>query len=101
MFKVESQSNSLHQIADNNFLTFRVTIQARAAHSVALWRITTVGPVDHLLVQIELEINRLGKSTEEHFNIGAICRILAFRNFKIRPEDGAFAGVVTTFLCPI
>src|SRR2546430_2070 len=78
-----------------------VGVYRRAVDRVSTRRISTVGPIKEPILQIELEIDRLRQTIEQHFDIRAVRRRLAFRNIDVRSEDAALARVVWSFLRPI
>src|SRR5262245_12297078 len=76
--QVERDSDALHQSAAQNL---RLPIPGRSVHvpaadAVASRRVATVGPVNQPVIEIEIEIDRLGQSVEEHFDVAAVCCVL-------------------------
>src|SRR4029077_6835703 len=53
------------------------------------------------ILQIELEIDRLRQTIEQHLDVTPIRRCLAFWDVYLRAKDAAFAGVRRPFLRPI
>src|SRR6476469_8089093 len=78
-----------------------IGINRRAVHRVTAWWISAVGPIQEPILQIELEIDRFRQTIEQHFDIRAISRSLAFRNVDLRTEDAALTRVIGSFLAPI
>src|SRR6185503_11219622 len=63
--------------------------------------IPSVGPIQDAIFEIEFQINRLRQAIEEHFNIAAVGRVFAPRDFDIRATDLSYISVVRTFLRPV
>src|SRR4029077_3490432 len=53
------------------------------------------------ILQIELEIDRLRQTIEQHLDVTPIRRCLAFWDVYLRAKDAALAGVRRPFLRPI
>src|SRR5690242_1129293 len=91
-------------MSEDNFggpMLAEIGVKRRAVHGVAFRRISTVGPINESLLQIELEINWLRQTIEQKFDVGAVRRGLATRDVDLRTKDAALARVVGTFLRPI
>src|SRR5438046_6971477 len=79
----------------------QIGVNRRAVHRVSARRISAVGPINEPIFQIELEIDWLGQTVEQKFDISAISRRLAFWGVYVRAKDAALAGVVRSFLRPV
>ena len=62
----------------------RIRIHRGAVHRVAARRIAAVGPVQDAILEIELQIDRLGQPVEEHFDVRAIRRASDLSEFRCR-----------------
>src|SRR6266478_1307612 len=78
-----------------------VGVYRRAIDGVPARRISAIGPIKEPILQIELEIDRLRQTIEQHFDIRAIRRRLALRDVDVRAKDAALARIVRSFLRPI
>src|SRR5205823_6140891 len=78
-----------------------VGVYRRAIDRVSTRRISAIRPINEPILQIELEIDRLRQTIEQHFDIHAIRRRLAFRDVDVCAKDAALARIVWTFLRPI
>ena len=72
-----------------------------AVHRVAARRIAAIGPVEHAILEIELEIDRLRQAVEEHFDVGAVGGGLTLGDFDARAKDSALVSIVRAFLRPV
>ena len=79
----------------------RLFVDRRAIDGVAARRIAAVGPIEDAVRQIELEVDGFRQLIEQHLDVGAVGRALAFGNVDVGAEDTAQAGVVRAFLRPI
>src|SRR5438552_10025087 len=78
-----------------------VGVYRRAIDRVSTRRISAIRPINEPILQIELEIDRLRQTIEQHFDIRAVRRRLAFWDVNVRTEDAALTRVVWSFLRPI
>src|SRR5205823_4990610 len=78
-----------------------VDIQWGAVDGVAARRVAAVGPVEEAILEIELEIDRLGQAVEQHFDVGAIRRALPGRKLDLSAKDAAQSRVIRAFLRPV
>src|SRR4029077_18619431 len=78
-----------------------VGVQRRAIDRVSARRISAVRPINEPILQIELEIDRLRQTIEQHLDVTPIRCCLAFWDVYLRAKDAAFAGVRRPFLRPI
>src|SRR6266481_1680017 len=102
--EIERDPDPFHQVSDDDVVrrTFlKVRIHRSATDAVTGRGITAVGPVNQPVLQIELEVNRLGQSFEKNFNVATISRSLAFRHFDVRAKDATYPCVIGTFLRPV
>ena len=70
-------------------------------HRVAARRVAAVGPVEHAIFEIELEIDRLWQAVEEDFDVGAVGGRLTAGDFEACAKDSALVSVVRAFLRPV
>src|SRR5215469_13963628 len=97
---VEGDADSLHQVRDQD-LRRRSFVDRRAIDGVAARRIAAVGPIEHAIRQIELEIDGLRQVIEEHLDVGALRRTLALRDVDVSAEQTALAALVRPLLRPV
>ena len=76
-------------------------INGCAVHRVAARRVAAIGPVEHAILEIELEIDRLRQAVEEDFDVGAVGGGLTLRDFDSRAKDSALVSIVGAFLRPV
>src|SRR3954464_6666249 len=76
-------------------------VHVRAADGVTLRRVAAIGPVDQAVLEIEVEIDRLGQTVEQDFDVAAIRGPRGLRYVETGAENPAFAGVVRSLLRPI
>src|SRR3954469_6394078 len=89
---VEGDADSFHQIRDHDFLRHGFAgrrIEPGATYRVAAGWIATVGPVQHVVLQIEFEVDGFGQVVEKHLDVAAVGGRLAFRQFDVCAEDAA------------
>src|ERR1700727_55777 len=98
---IERNSDPFHQMVHHDLWLSRFVIDRGPVHGVAARRVTSIGPVQNAILEVELEVDRLGQMIEEDFDIRAVCRGLSFGNFDVGAEDAAEAGIVGTLLSPI
>ena len=79
----------------------RLCIDGCAVHRVAARRVAAIGPVEHAVLEIELEIDRLRQAVEEHFDVGAFVGALAPGEIDTGAKDAAELAIVRTFLRPV
>src|SRR6185369_17896893 len=101
IFEIECESYSLHQIVDEDLLICTNLVDRCSTHCVAFWRVAAVRPIDHPIIEIEIQIDRLRQFVEEQFDVGAIRRTLPFWYLEIGAKDSTFVGIVGTFLSPV
>ena len=53
------------------------------------------------MLEIDLDIDRLGKAVEEDFEVAAVGRRLTLRDLDPGAQDASDFGVVSAFLCPL
>ena len=70
-----------------------IGVNRRAIDRVSARRISAVRPINEPILQIELEIDRFRQTIEQHFDVSAISRRLAFRDVDLRAKDAALARV--------
>ena len=103
-FQVQRQTNSFHQMGKDNLWLFaspRCNIHGRSVHSVTSRGVPTIRPVHHPIGQIEVQIDWLGQTIEQHFDVVAVRGCLPLRDFQIGAKNAALSGVVIAFLRPI
>src|SRR5580658_2472234 len=91
-------------MAENDFRLFLragFDVHGRTVNCVAARGIATIGPVHGSVVQIEVKIDRFGKSLKKEFNVPTCGRSLALRNIHASAEDSPLASVVRAFLGPV
>jgi len=71
-------------------------IHRGAIHRVAARRVAPIGPIHDTVVQIEVQIDRLGRRVIGNFDVCSIGRRLACGNFDAGADNVALAGVVGT-----
>ena len=76
-------------------------IHRRPVHSISPRRVATICPVHHSIGEIEVQIDRFGQTIVDEFDVHAIRRRLALRNFQVRAKDAPQAGVIWAFLGPV
>jgi hypothetical protein len=76
-------------------------IDGCAVHRVAAWRIAAIGPVEHAILKIEFEIDRLRQAVEEYFDVGALVVALTPGEIDASTKDAATLAVVRAFLRPV
>src|SRR2546423_871588 len=69
---IERDADPFHQMRHHDRRRSRLCIDGCAVHCVAAWRVAAVGPVEHAIFAVELEIDRLGQMVEEYFDVGAV-----------------------------
>ena len=81
VWNVERDTDSLHEVGDDDLRLSRLVVDRGAVHRVAARRIAAVGPVENTVLVVELDINRLRQTVEEDLDVGSgRCR-LASGNF--------------------
>ena len=78
--RIECDADAFHQMGEQDLRGGPcrcARIDRRAVHGVAARRIAAVGPVQHALREIELEVDRLGQAVEQHLDVAAIGGALA------------------------
>src|SRR6266404_6144269 len=78
-----------------------IGINRRAVHRVPARWISAIGPINEPILQIKLEIDRFRQTIEQKLDIGAVGRILPFRNSDACAKDSPLPRIVWTFLRPI
>src|SRR5215475_8933383 len=91
---VEGDADAFHQMRDQDLRRLRFCIDRRTIDRVAARRIAAIGPVEHAMVQIALQIDRLGQAIEEDFNIGAVGCGFALRYVDASAQDAALLAIV-------
>src|SRR5207245_10617284 len=76
-------------------------VDRHAIHGVAARRVTAIGPVEDAMLEIELEVDRLRQTLEQHLDVAAVGWLLASRDVDTRPEDTTSLGLVRSFLRPV
>src|SRR4051794_28068538 len=76
-------------------------IHRGAVDRVAARRVAAVRPVQKPVLEIELQINGLRQAIEQYFDVGAIGRVFALRDFTVRPKEAAGAPLLRPFLRPV
>jgi hypothetical protein len=71
-------------MGQHNLRLAGLLINRGAIDCVAARRISAIRPIEDAIFQIEFEINRLRQAVEQHFDIAAVSRALALRDFDIR-----------------
>src|SRR5260221_633721 len=79
----------------------KIGVNRRAVHGVSARRISAIGPIQEPILPIELEIDWFGQTIEQKLDIGAVGRILAFRNLDACAKDSPLPRIVWTSLGPI
>src|ERR1700693_3760909 len=83
-FQVQRQTDSFHQMGKDNLRLFaipRCNIHGRSVHSVTSRGVPTIRPVHHPIGQIEVQIDWLGQTIEQHFDVVAVRGGLPLRDF--------------------
>src|ERR1700746_3235447 len=96
----ERDAYALHQMRDQDFWRC-LFVNRRTIDSIAARRIAAIGPVEHAIFEIELEIYRFRQAVEEYFDIGTVRRGLAPRNLHARTKDSAALSIVRPLLGPV
>src|SRR6202011_2883814 len=78
---VERNADPFHQMGHHDLGRLGLGIYGCAVHRVAAGRVATVGPVEHAIFEIELEIDRLRQAVEEYLDVGALGGRLTFGDF--------------------
>src|SRR5206468_2207294 len=76
-------------------------VDRRAIHGVAARRVAAIRPVEDAMLEVELEVDRLWQTLEQHLDVAAVGWLLASRDVDTRPEDTTQLAVVRTFLRPV
>src|SRR6202008_4326114 len=80
---------------------FEICVQRSAIDGVAARCIAAVGPVEGPIFQIELEIDWLGQTIEQSFDIGPVRGSLTARDVDLSAKDSALSRISGAFLRPI
>jgi hypothetical protein len=89
---IEREANTLHQVGEQNLRSFagtRCRVHGCAIHRIASGRVTSIGPVHHPVLCIELEIDGLRQIFVKHLDVRAIRGYLAQRNIDVGTTDAA------------
>jgi len=100
---VQGKAYGFHQMGHHDFgnVARLVRVDRCAAHRISARGIAAVGPVQHAVFEIELEIDRFGKLLEKNFDVRSIAAVwpLGISMFRaIQTTGAAFGGA---FLRPI
>ena len=82
--QVQRDANGFHQVGDQDVrggAGLPNHIHRGAVHRVTARRIASVGPVQETVLEIELQIDRLGQTIEKDFDVRAIGGALPLGNF--------------------
>src|SRR5262249_4945846 len=63
--------------------------------------IAAVGPVEHAILQIELEVDRFRQPVEQHLDVGAVRGALALGHVDVGAADTAQSALRRAFLRPV
>src|ERR1700752_354718 len=84
-----------------SLVLLRLRIHRCAIYRVATRRISTIRPIHHTALEIQLQVNRLGQAVEEDFDVCTIRGALALGYFDIRAKDAALSSIIRAFLRPV
>src|SRR5262249_38309715 len=98
---VQGDPDPLPQVAQHNLRRILLCIDRCPINSVAARRVSAIRPIQEAVFEIELQIDRLRQSVEEHFDVGPIGRDLALWDLDTSPKNAAHAGIILAFLRPI
>src|SRR5262249_9042391 len=79
----------------------RPRIHDGSIDGVATRRVAAIGPVEHAMLEIELQVDRLGQVVEQYLDIGAVGRSLSLGDLATGAEDSAQSCIVRAFLRPV
>jgi len=98
---IQRDADPFHQMRQHDLRRLRLCIDGCAVHRVAARGVAAIGPVEHAVLAIELEIDRLRQVVEEYFDVRAVGRGLTPGDFDACTEDSALLPIVRAFLCPV
>src|SRR5882724_9237579 len=101
VWNVERDTDPLHKMGHHDLRLARLVVDRGPVHGVAARRVAAVGPVEHAILVVELDIDRLRQTIEEDLDIGPGRCSLAGGNFDIGTEDATEPGIVWAFLRPV
>src|SRR6266850_2138087 len=101
VWNVERDTDPLHEMGHHDLRLGRLVVDRGPVHGVAARRVAAVGPVEHAILVVELDIDRLRQTVEEDLDVGPGGYSLAGGNFDIGTEDAAEPGIVWAFLTPV
>src|SRR5262249_53290540 len=96
----ECDTNAFAQVAQHDLLQRR-GIDWRAVDGVAFRRVAAVGPIQHTMLVIDLEINRLRQAVEKTRDVAARRGRLPRRHVDPGPKDPPETGIVRALLRPV
>ena len=102
-WNIQRDADAFHEVRDHDLrhILRGLRVDGRAVHRVAARGIAAIGPVEDAMFEIDLEIDRLGKTVEEDLDVAAIGRRLARRNVDPGAQDAPDFGVVSALLRPV
>src|SRR5277367_2750957 len=98
---IAGDADPFHQMRDEALRLGGLGIDGGAGHRIATGRVAAVRPIEHAILQIEFEIDRLRQIVEEDLDVRAIGRGLAFGNFEPGAQQEALLAVVGPLLRPV
>src|SRR4029077_10247937 len=98
---IERDADPFHQMPHHDLWHLGLGINGCAVHRVTARWDATVGPVEHAIFEIELEINRLRQVIEKYLDVRTVGGGLTLGDFDARSKDSALLAIVRTLLRPV
>src|SRR5262245_11592752 len=97
---VKGDADALAEVAQHDVL-LRCRVDGRAVDGVAFRRVAAVRPIEHAMLLVDLEIDRLGQGVEKKRDVAARRGRLSGRHLDPRSKDPAQSGVLRPLLRPV
>src|SRR5690348_10909557 len=101
--RIEGETDAFHEVGQQDLggpLPFR-RVHRRAVHTVAPRRVTAIRPVQHAPREVELQVDRLGQTVEQHLDVAAFGRTFPSGQVDSGAQDLPESRVARALLCPV